>query len=165
MIVELTGPQGAGEFRLRPNRSLSVRGVFGFLAILGLTMLAVAAFSARQGNVYAPWFALADLGLVGGCFAWVQKRLRREERIALSAAAIDVHRRRGAQAEVLAARFHPYWVRLETGADERVLLSSHGRRVEIGAFLGEDERVELARRLARALAQLKAADDSAPRIQ
>jgi uncharacterized membrane protein len=37
------------------------------------------------------------------------------------------------------------------------VLTSHGRAVEIGAFLGEDERGALERDLRQALAALKAA--------
>lgn len=154
MIVQQSGPRGECEFRLRPNRSLSRRGVFGFLAILATTMLAVALLSALQGNVYAPGFALLYLAVVCICFGGVQRRLRREETIALGSGEVTVTRRsaRGVQ---LAGRFHPYWVRLEFDA-ARLLLGSHGQRVEIGAFLAEDERAELARRLDGALAALRA---------
>jgi uncharacterized membrane protein len=41
--------------------------------------------------------------------------------------------------------------RLEAG-NGRLLLSSHGRDLEIGAFLAEPERVELAQRLTVLLA-------------
>ena len=153
MIVQELGPGGECEFRLCPNRSLSPRGVLGFLAILAATMLAVALSSALQGNVYAPGFALLYLAVVCGCFVGVQARLRREERIALDAAAVTV-RRRDARGVQIAGQFHPYWVRVEFES-ARLYLTSHGKRVEIGEFLGEGERVEVAHRLAEALAALR----------
>lgn len=154
MIVQHTGPDGLGEFRLRPNRSLTPLGMVGFLAILGVTMLAVAGISALQGNVYAPGFALLYLAVVCACFVGVRRRLRREERIALAPDAVTVRRRDGRGEQTF--RFHPYWVRLEQGA-EGLALSSHGKRVAIGGFLGDEERAELAQRLAAALAALRGA--------
>ena len=155
MIVQQLGPGGVCEFRLHPNRSLSPRGVLGFLAILAATMLSVALSSALQGNVYAPGFALLYLAFVCGCFVGVQIRLRREERIALGAGEVTVRRRDGRGVQI-AGQFHPYWVRLEFES-EKLYLASHGKRVEIGEFLAEDERVEVARRLAEALAVLRGA--------
>jgi len=54
-------------------------------------------------------------------------------------------------------RFNPSWVRLEQEAreefgTERVTLVSRGERVEIGAFLGPEQKAALARDLFRALA-------------
>ncbi|CAN2535428.1 hypothetical+protein [Methylocapsa aurea] len=57
-------------------------------------------------------------------------------------------------------RFDTYWLRLETEEDEefgmqRVLIVSRGERVEIGAFLGPEQKAALAEELSRALAQAK----------
>jgi uncharacterized membrane protein len=54
-------------------------------------------------------------------------------------------------------RFNPSWVRLEEKVHEEfgpqhVSLVSRGERIEIGAFLGPDQKAELARDLAKALA-------------
>jgi uncharacterized membrane protein len=128
MIVERLDAPNAREFRLLPNRSLTPRGTRLLLGALGLTMFAVAGISAGQGNVYAPAFALVQLVAIAGCFAAVGRRLDCEERIALSADALTVERRTGA-GSVEAARFHPYWVRLQTAGRRgaRLVLSSHGR--------------------------------------
>jgi hypothetical protein len=46
-------------------------------------------------------------------------------------------------------------VQLEPEAGrQRLLLSSHGRRLEIGAFLTDEERVELSRKLKVLLGRL-----------
>jgi uncharacterized membrane protein len=57
-------------------------------------------------------------------------------------------------------RFNPCWVRLEqeTHAEfgaQRVALASRGRSVEIGAFLGPEQKAELARELQKALIQAR----------
>jgi uncharacterized membrane protein len=47
-------------------------------------------------------------------------------------------------------RFQSYWVRvlMEPGdGRQRLLLTSHGNALEIGAFLAEQERVELSKKL------------------
>lgn len=54
-------------------------------------------------------------------------------------------------------RFNPSWVRLEQTVHEEfgtlsVALVSRGEAVEIGSFLGPDQKAELARNLSRALA-------------
>ena len=79
----------------------------------------------------------------------------REESIVLDAGEVTV-RRRGARGVRIAGRFHPHWMRVEFDA-ARLCVGSHGKRVEIGEFLAEDERAELARRLAQALAALREA--------
>jgi uncharacterized membrane protein len=57
-------------------------------------------------------------------------------------------------------RFNPSWVRLEQETHEefgteRVALVSRGQSVEIGAFLGPEQKAALARDLARALADAR----------
>jgi len=58
-------------------------------------------------------------------------------------------------------RFHPYWtkVRLEPGPHRgwpgKLLIGSHGRDIEIGAFLNEQERRELAQRITELLRDMQ----------
>jgi len=155
-VIEPLDPVRAGAdfvVRLKPNRSSSARGVATFFAALAGTALAVAAFSAGQGNVFAPLFALLYMALVGASLRQAWRSLDRQELIAVSGQAVTVRR----DPPGVAARFHPYWVRLQRIAGrtanehERLVLTSHGRRVEIGAFLADEERAELERRLRDAL--------------
>jgi uncharacterized membrane protein len=46
--------------------------------------------------------------------------------------------------------------------DRRLVLRSHGRQVTIGAFLTQDERLELARALETALQEHRAQTTAAP---
>ena len=57
-------------------------------------------------------------------------------------------------------RFNPSWVRFERIEHEefgtqRLALVSHGRSLEVGAFLGPDQKAELATKFSRALAQAR----------
>jgi uncharacterized membrane protein len=65
--------------------------------------------------------------------------------------------RRGARREW---RFNPSWVRLERVEHEefgtqRLSLVSRGRSLEVGAFLGPDQKAELATNFSRALAEAR----------
>jgi len=153
-VIEPLDPARAGAdfvVRLKPNRSSSARGLAWFFAALAGTALGVAAVSAGQGNVFAPLFALVYLGLVAAGFRKAWRNLDRQELIAVSEQAVTVKREPPGAGG--AARFHPYWVRLQRIAGstanehERLVLTSHGRRVEIGAFLADAERAELERKL------------------
>jgi len=57
-------------------------------------------------------------------------------------------------------RFNPQWVRLdaevhEEFGTERLRLVSRGESIEIGAFLGPEQKAEVARELSEALAQAR----------
>jgi uncharacterized membrane protein len=65
-----------------------------------------------------------------------------------------------ANGERIERRFDTYWVRLEQESHEefgvqRVTLTARGERVEIGAFLGPDQKAELYEDLEQALAIAK----------
>jgi uncharacterized membrane protein len=160
MIQTLSHQHGAGRILyLRPNRALSrEQWLRWFLAIV-LTCLLVASWSARFGNLFAPLFALLDVGVLALAFVAVWRAGERSEWIELAPDCITVRREsRGISSET--GRFHPAWVRLiqarHSGGDgAQLLLRSHGRAVEIGAFLADEERNELAAALRQALEELK----------
>lgn len=140
---------------LRPNRSLSHRGMQRLGWGLAAAMLVTALVCAQQGNVYAPLFALVQAAAVGWALDVAWHKGDRSERITLDADLLEV--------EALPAchrtRFQSGWVRvqLRTGGNrQRLLLASHGRELEIGAFLGEEERTEVSRKLKLLLTQVTA---------
>jgi uncharacterized membrane protein len=142
------------ELEIRPNRSITAAGLKGFFVIMAMTSLVVAGFSFAQGNVFAPVFAVLELLLLAFCLRLVWRSLNRGERIVFRGDSVDVERDR----EGLVARFNPYWVRVASEAGttpnerRRVLLTSHGRSVEVGAFLNEGERSGLEERLKELIA-------------
>ncbi len=129
---------------LKPNRSLSRRGLRRLIVILVALALTTAVLGALQGNVFAPLFALLESAAMAIALSVAWRAGDRCERITLDESSLEV--------QSLPARrstcFQSYWVRvrLETG-NGRLVLSSHGRDLEIGAFLAEPERIELAKRL------------------
>jgi uncharacterized membrane protein len=141
---------------LRPPRALSGRQMGALFAVLSGAMWTVALWSAWQGNVFAPPFALLDSLIVAASLRWMWRLGDRRELIDVDAGAIRVRRRNGRSAADEAPVFeaHPYWVRVsigEAGHEPHVVLDSHGSRVEVGGFLAPAERRILADRLHDAL--------------
>ena len=134
---------------LLPHRSLTRVGLVAFVIGQSLVGGGFALLAAWRGNVFAPVFAALALGLVAWCLARVWKASGAGQVITLTPTQLHVAPTSGTQA----VHFHPYWVkvRIEPGPwrgwPSRLLIGSHGREVEIGAFLNEDERQALAQRL------------------
>src|SRR5688572_2381955 len=148
----VAGP-GAQQLLLRPRRALTPAQFAALFAVLGGAIAVVAAVNFRLGNVLAPWFALADTVFVAAVLRQVWRRGERTERIVVGDCSLEVHRAADA-APVFQA--HPLWVRLvreRQRGEARVWLRSMGREVEVGAFLAEGERLEMALRLEDLLAR------------
>ena len=143
---------------LMPHRSLTRAGFWLFLAAQSVAAGGFAGLAAWRGNVFAPAFAVLELGIVAYCLVRVRRASANGEIIVLTPTALEVTRMGRAAAT---QRFHPYWVQIRLqpgrwhGWPSRLLLRSHGREAEIGAFLNEAEREELALRLSTMLAAAK----------
>ena len=132
---------------LRPNRTLGRRGLRRLIVVLVVLVLAIAVLGAWQGNAFAPLFALVESSAVAVALRAAWRAGDRGERITLDERSLEVQSLPGRRRVC----FQPYWVRVRLDEGEngchRLLLSSHGRELEIGGFLAEEERVELLRKL------------------
>lgn len=140
---------------LRPNRALSLRAVRWAAGLLAAYIMLVALASSMAGNAYAPFFALFDAAVVLLAFAAVWRSGERAERITLTEDALEVAHFPPRQESV---RLQPYWVRvrMQPGSPHaRLTLVSHGRALEIGSFLGDEERETLRKQLEASLARLR----------
>jgi len=138
---------------LKPNRTLSRRSLRRLIVVLVALALTTAGLGAWQGNVFAPLFALVESVAMTCALRAVWRAGGRSERITLDASSLEVQSLPGRSCR----RFQSYWVRvlLEPGDGRHcLLLSSHGHKLEIGAFLTERERVELSGKLMVLLAEL-----------
>jgi uncharacterized membrane protein len=144
-----SAPSGAVSVLVLPHRSLSRAGLIGFLLAQGMAIAAFAVMAAVGGNVFAPGFAILAMWFVALCFRRIWRKSDAGQIVTITPSTLEVASTKGAQS----ACFHPYWtkVRLERGRHrgwpERLLIGSHGREIEIGAFLNDDERHELARKI------------------
>lgn len=133
-----------------PNRSLSRVGLWWYLLAQSVATLGFALFAAWGGVVLAPPMAVLELAVVIYCLRRVWRDRGHGQVITLTPSQLEIAATFGSAPP---ARFHPYWVRvwLEPGRwgnwPTRLLIGSHGRVAEIGAFLTDEERRELAQRL------------------
>jgi uncharacterized membrane protein len=159
LMIERTpslAPDASASLVLLPNRSLTRAGLWVFVAMQGSAAAAFAGLAAWQGNVFAPLFAVLEIGIVAVCLRRVWRASGCGEIVTLTPSRIDVTRTPDG---VAVAEFHPYWARLSLQpgrrGKRRLMLGSHGREVEIGAFLRDDERGMLARQLETLLMQTR----------
>jgi uncharacterized membrane protein len=138
---------------LKPNRALSRRDLRRLIGVLAALALTTAGLGAWQGNVFAPLFALLESSAVAFALGVAWRAGDRSERITLDETSLEVQSLPGRRG----MRFQPYWVRVQLKASRgghRLLLTSHGRALEIGAFLADEERIELSKKLMVLLADI-----------
>ncbi|GMU43217.1 MAG: DUF2244 domain-containing protein [Xanthomonadales bacterium] len=155
---------GAVEIVVRPNRSADLATLLAVYAGLSASVLLVSGFSFIQGNVLAPWFALLDLTLVAACFAVVWRKSAHHDCIRFDTDRVVIASRRGTA--VCEAVYQTGWVRVwsESGkyrGDRCVCVGSHGRRTEVGNFLGATERERLERMIKDRLRQTRVVPSAA----
>lgn len=145
--------------RLNPHRSLGRRG---FRALM-IATFAASALVSLPFYLMGAWPVVGFMGLdvlaLYLAFRVNFRSARAYEELRLTPLELLFARvsRRGARREW---RFNPSWVRFERLDHEefgtqRLSLVSGGRRLEVGAFLGPDQKADLATRFARALAQAR----------
>jgi len=154
--VAATGEGQGARLTLRPPRAMDARQFVILFAALSGAMWLVAGMAWLAGNVFGPVFALLHSALLAASLRWVWRQGDRNEVILVSPSRVEV--RRSAEPGALFSA-HPCWVRLRIGqGGQSVTLSSSGKRMEVGAFLGPAERRELAGRLQQLLAAMVGRD-------
>lgn len=155
MVAASTDAHKNHHFVIRPNRSLSWRQTkLCYLAIACYSLSVAGAFTLMGFWPVLP-FAGAELVALGLGMYVCSRRCHLKEVVSVRADAVDVEKgivrpdRRWSFARTW-ARVHllpPAYRRHRS----RLVIRSHGREVEIGAFLNESERRGLERDLNRAL--------------
>ncbi len=149
-----TGAASPGEFRvlIQPNRSMNPRGMVWCVAGLAALSVAIATGFLIAGAWWVLPFTGLELTLVAGVFWIVYRRGFDYELLVIDEETVQVTRKRGAVES--RSQFLRYWTRVELrrGAHRwhpsRLLIGSHGKRVEIGGCMTESERRALSDRLA-----------------
>jgi uncharacterized membrane protein len=152
-MVILHTEVAAGEaiFTLRPNCSLSWDRMKAAFSVLAVSVICVALYFASLGAwLVLPFAGLEILLLWLGIYASARRGATREV-IHIAEDAVAVYRGRRRLEEV--CRFTRPWARVKLVQDgaswypARLLIMSHGRSVEVGSALTDDERSELAGQL------------------
>jgi uncharacterized membrane protein len=144
---------------LYPNRSLGTTGFAVLMTAIVLVSIAIGAGFVLVGAWPVTGFLGLDILLLYLAFRWNYRDARRAEFVRLDRDGLSV-RRLEPDGRSQSWRFEPYWVCVvleQAGRHERrLVLRSHGRQVAIGAFLTQNERIELARALETALREHRA---------
>ncbi len=156
-MVEISACSETGDhtIRLAPNCSMSRRTASLVFLALATGCLLFSALLAVQGYWIPLPFAGAEVLALGAGLFWVRRELERGETIAIAGDAVAV--RRSDRTGVSEASFNRTWLRVELRPGRyrwyprRLVLTSHGRELEVGAFLAESERARAAKQLKAAL--------------
>ena len=137
-----------------PNHAFSPSGCLVFFIISTTISLVIAVTFAAMGA----WLVLPFAGLEVAVLGWVLCHVLHHrddyERIAVSGDKLSVET--CLYKKIRYVEFNRYWARLfvrcrSTGDRCRLWVRSHGREVELGRFMNDDERLTLARRLRESL--------------
>lgn len=146
---------------LRPSPPMAPRALLVILAVVLAFNIAFAlSFILRGAWPIAPFMGL-DVALLAWAFRASTIAARRFEQVTLTPSLLRVeqHSARGAVKE---ADFNPYWVRVDlqhpTEYTNRLFLRSHGRELQLGAFLAPQVREGFAEALKSALFRAKSPD-------
>lgn len=141
---------------LYPHRSLGPRG----FAILMVSVVVVSTVAGVVFMLHGLWPVFGFYGLDVLLIYWAFKASYRSGRLYETVQLTDdslVVRRVQPSGKAREWRFEPTWLRVDIDEPPQhrspLVLSSHGRRLEIGAFLSPGERGELAQALRHALSR------------
>ena len=166
-MIEL-GRDAAGNviFVIWPHSALTWAGMRRLLCALTAAIAAVAVWFAFQGAwLVLPFAGLEALVVCGGIYLNARWAVTREV-VRLDGRDLIVSR--GARHLVEIGRLSRHWTRVALLRDprgwypSRLLLESHGRRIELGSALAEPERERLAEALRAQLGPAQASHRSRP---
>lgn len=162
LITECDSSGKACRFIVRPNRSLGRKGKILFFLAVCIASFGVAIRFWLLGAWVVMPIVLLEMVILGAAFVLVERASRDIETIDLNEGLLKVTRT--VKSVVNEWKFQPYWVQVVLRADRiswhptHLSLRSHGKSVEIGACLTDEEREELSDRLKEGLRIMKPAD-------
>ena len=138
-------------YTARRNNSLSSSGrrlVFVFILAVSLGIAAV--FSLAFGAWPIMPFAGLEMTVLYFAFRYMDRHAADYERVTVRGGSIAVEVREGTQVNRL--ELSRYWAKIVCDQDRaRLALRSHGREIEVGRHLCEEQRLAMARELRREL--------------
>jgi uncharacterized membrane protein len=143
---------------LRPNPPMSASVLKVVIAIVASINFGFGGWFVMHGAWPITPFMGADVAFLAWAFHASHRaaRLREVLRVTRSLLSVDRIPPRGRPQRF---EFNPYWVRVELESSvrgNRLTLTSHGRREQIGAFLPPGEKMSVARALNAAIGRARA---------
>lgn len=140
---------------ITPHRSLSARGFFIVMALVGGICFTCGLVFWALGAWPIVGFLGLDVALVWFAFRANYRAARAYETVSVSPARLRIVRT-DVRGRRRSTEMNPYWTRLEAEHDEEfglmgLTVTSRGRRERIGDWLSPPEREDFARALANAL--------------
>ena len=162
LITECDASGRAYRYIIRPNCSIGKKGIITFFSAVILVSGVIALRFWLLGAWVVMPLVVLELSILGAAFYLVQKASRDVETIDLSDNLLRVTRK--VRSVVDEWQFQPYWVQVILRTDHislyptHLCLRSHGKMIEIGACLTDEEREELSESLKQELQILKPAE-------
>ncbi|MGH8245853.1 MAG: DUF2244 domain-containing protein [Gammaproteobacteria bacterium] len=162
MIYQSAADDTQRTFVIQPNRSMSWRGLLYAYIGIGAVTLGVGIWWFFAGLPLVLPFSGLEMLLLGAAFYLSSWRGGVREVITIDQSAVAIES--GRTAPERRAEFHRQWTRVVLERHwngwypSRLLIRSHGRQVEVGQFLNEQERQGLAEQLGEALRGVSAHD-------
>ena len=158
MICELnTAPEQQRAFLITPNQSMSWKQLLLLYSGIAGVSLAIAGYFWVQGLTLVLPFSGLELLALGAALYVTAWRGGVREVITITDAAVSMETGRSRRQQRY--DFQRYWTRVvlrrpwSTWHPSKLLLCSHGREIEVGRFLNEEERKGLAVMLQSAINQ------------
>jgi len=135
---------------LAPHRSLGHRGILIVMIFVGaISFVAGVVFMAMGAWPVFGFFGL-DVAAIYFAFRWNYRAARAYETVQLSDDTLKI-RKVDARGKETAWTCQPYWARVQFDEDAEedvaIDITSHGRRLTVGAFLSPEERIQFGEAL------------------
>jgi len=155
-LAALPDSDGNVRILIRPNRSLPPQEMLPLFIAVSAVLLTIGVGFALLGAWPVLPFAGLEIAVVGAVLRWMHRHQGDHEMVVITQDRVRVFRRCGRQEHE--AEFNRHWARVSetpsAGVDPlKVRIGSHGRFVEIGAGLRDEDRRRLAREVRMALTQ------------
>lgn len=154
-------PDGDGDvrIRIRPNRSLSPQAILPLFFAAAAVLVTIGIGFTLLGAWPVLPFAGLEIVMIGAVLRWMHRHHDDYELVIVAGDRVRVIRRSGQQERE--AEFNRHWARVSmtpSGSARhsmQVHVGSHGRYVEIGAAVREEDRRRLADEIKSALARVQ----------
>lgn len=151
-------PEPEARIEIAPHCSLSPRGARWFFASICVASLSIALPLSIMGFWLVLPFAGLELALVGWALRVSMARRHQRQTIIVSDEVVAIEDVSPPTRQRVEFPRHWAQVRIRAGGSplhpSRLTVESHGRGLEVGQFLNEQERLSLAKRLRRLIGRI-----------